>query len=118
MEREWKKKDGDRSRGLGMWEVRSGGVRNDSGFWVESLQLNVMPLKEKRDMRGKTGLGNERYRRRVSKILHVKGGDRSVPSGPTKPTTCVADAQRFPSPVYLLCSFQNTPSSYGRRYNR
>lgn len=51
----------DRSRGLGMWEVRSGGVRNDSGFWVESLQLSVMPLKEKREER-KNRFGKERYR--------------------------------------------------------
>lgn len=27
-----RKKMGDRSRGLGMWEVRRGGVKNDSGF--------------------------------------------------------------------------------------
>lgn len=52
------KKMGDRSRGLGMWEVKTGGVRNDSGFWVESLQLRVMPLKEKKDMR-RTGLGRD-----------------------------------------------------------
>lgn len=62
---EWKedgrKKMGDRSRGLGMWEVRSGRVRNDSGFWVESLQLSVMPLKEKREER-KNRFGKERYR--------------------------------------------------------
>lgn len=58
----WKngrKKKGDRSRGLGMWEVRCGGVRNYSGFWVESLQLSVMPLKEKKGRRGKTGLGRK-----------------------------------------------------------
>lgn len=56
-----RKKMGGRSRGLGMWEVRNGGVRNDSGFWVESLQLSVMPLKEKREER-KNRFGKERYR--------------------------------------------------------
>lgn len=52
---------GGRSRGLAMWEVRNGGVRNDSGFWVQSLQLSVMPLKEKREER-KSRFGKERYR--------------------------------------------------------
>lgn len=33
------RKTNDRARGLSVWEVRRGGVRNDSGFWVESLEL-------------------------------------------------------------------------------
>lgn len=35
------------SMGLGTWEARKGGIRNDSGFGVESLELRVMLLKAK-----------------------------------------------------------------------
>lgn len=44
--REWK--ESDRSRELGMREASRGRLRNDSGFWVQSLELRMKPLKEKR----------------------------------------------------------------------
>lgn len=92
-----KEKRGDRSRGLGMWEVKTGGVRNDSGFWVESLQLRVMPLKEKKDMR-RTGLGRDG----TTFLRHfIWGAATSVPLGPMKPgaATCV----RWRSMLPLTC---------------
>lgn len=80
--------ESERSRELGMWEASRGRLRNDSGFWVQSLELKMKPL-NKRGHERKNRFGKEGYG--VARTLCLRDCAHFVPSGPTRPeaATCV-----------------------------
>lgn len=85
----WEWKTGDRSRELGMWEASRGRLRNDSGFWAESLEFTVKPLKDK-GTREEEQVWEGKLWSWVARTLRLRDCAHFVPSGPMRPgaTTC------------------------------